>query len=1116
MERYHYPIITRSNNDPKQRRTINMPALHLSFFGGVHISREGLGEIAFSRRKEIGLLAFLALEAEHAHSRETLMGLFWPELPEEDARNNLRVALARMRTQLDEPKSAISLLSSTRTTVRFQMCEALTFDVASFHELIAESESCTHSSRDTCLICQQRLTQAANLYRGPLLHGFYLDDCPDFDEWLFVRRERLHLQVLDLLDELTQGLEKRQQFPEAVALIRHQLELDPLHDAAQRRLLRLLAFMGQTSAALSQYQSFKTLLNNELGVEPDIEMVRLATQIKDHTLQIPRERILEPLSITHPNNLPENLTPFFGRENELLELGTRLTVPTYRLITLVGPGGVGKTRLSIEAARNNLQHYSDGIFFVPLASVERVDNMAAAIADALRFTLRDGAQSPQQQLIRFLASKNILLLIDNLEHLMDGVDLLLDILRCCPGIMMLITSRQRLDVQAEDVFELNGLPIPTPEQIEQAGQFAAVRLFCDRAHRLSKSFRYTADNSPNVVAICRMVDGVPLAVELAASWIQDFNIVDLAEAISQDIDLLRTTMRDMKPQHRSIRAVFDTSWRLLSPSEQMLLAKLSVFRGGFSDADAVSVADATPIGLTRLGYKSLIRQISQSRYDLHELIRQYAAEKLFATGEVLQTEIQRRHSFTYATLLASQADALWGMKPREITLIIQRDLDNVRLAWEWAVVHHEWELLKIGLSGIYRFMTNSGLLREADYIFEQALGAISLSPSVDATALPTELTLARAWIQAKVGRFRESIEMAKAALDWAIPHNSSNHIAEAYAIWGFAAPQLDSDNHAAIQIHEQGLQWARHGQHMGVVALHLRYMAMSYIRLNQYQQAETNLREALTIQLTLGNIAEQQAIWMYWGGLCHNTADYVTAHAYLEKALALLPQVDNRETEGGIYTFLGAVESGLGNYGAALNFYERALSITKILGEDAQESNILALMASVHRKSGKLAQAETLALHAISLARQFENGEGLNFGRLHLGYVLLDEGHPDKVLPLLATTLPDLAGDPALLVETTAVLVEAHRQLGQLQEARILAESIISKLLVDTMYTSTEEPFNVYLNIYRTLHEIGDVRADILLHMAKQQLRSLTAKIEDVEAQRRFLEDVPAHRELLQ
>jgi predicted ATPase/DNA-binding SARP family transcriptional activator len=1092
-----------------------MPALHLSFLGGVHISRGGVEEVAFTRRKEIGLLAFLALEAEQAHSRETLMGLFWPDFPEADARNNLRVALARMRTQLGESTSPVSLLTTTRNTVHIHLNENIVLDVASLHTLLAESETCAHTSRDSCSICRQRLTQAVSLYHGPLLHGFYLDECPEFDEWLFVRRERLHLQIIELLDELTEELETQGQFSDAIVLTRRQLELDPLHDTAQRRLLRLLAITGQTSAALSQYRSFKMLLNDELGIEPDVELVRLARQIKEHTLPVPYKQIAERLPTVHPHNLPEYLTPFFGREGELLELSTRLTEPAYRLITIVGQGGIGKTRLSVEAARTNLHRYPDGVFFVPLASVGQIENITAAIADALRFSLRDGAQSPKEQLIRFLKSKTVLLLIDNLEHLMDGVDLLLDILQHCSRVMLLVTSRHRLDVQAEDIFELNGLPVPTPEQIEQAGQFAAVRLFCDRAHRLAKSFKYTLDNRSNVVAICRMVDGVPLAVELAASWIRELNVVELEESISQNVDVLQTSLRDMKPQHRSIRAVFDTSWRLLSPFEQRLLARLSVFRGGFSDADAVAVADATPIGLIRLAHKSLIHPVSQGRYDLHELIRQYAAEKLTEMGEIIKTEIWQRHSLNYTTLLANQADALWGMRPRKTTLIIQRDVNNIRQAWEWAVTHHQWQLVKMGLTGLYRFITNSGFLHEGDHIFEQAL--IEITPSdPDTAALQTNLTLARAWILVKIGRFREAIQMAQAALDWSISHNASKQTAESYAIWGFAAPQLDSDNRAAIHLHAEGQKWARQGNYNELLALHLRYMAMSYIRLNLYQEAETNLREALSIQQMLGNITEQQAIWMYWGGLHHNKVDYMVARTYLEKALALVPQVEHQETEGGIYTFLAAVESALGNYDVALTFYERALTITKTTGEDAQESNILALIAAVYRKLGNLSQAESVALKAISLAQQIGNGEGLNFGRLHLGYIWLDEGHPNKVLSLLTPTLSDLAGDPSLALETTAVLVEAHRQLGQLTEAQSLAEPIIRNLLVNRMYTSTEEPFEVYLNIYRTMRDGGDGRADVLHSFAKQQLQAVAAKIEDVEVQRRFLKNVPAHRELLQ
>jgi DNA-binding SARP family transcriptional activator len=410
-----------------------MTVLRISLLGSFHASGDHEGEIPFTNRKVMGLLAFLALEAGQAHSRETLMGLLWPEMSEADARNNLRVTLARLRKQL-EGVTAVSPLTTSRTDVRFQLNDAVTLDAANFHMLLAQTENHTHADRTTCAGCRQRLAAAAALYHGPLLHGLYLDDCPAFDEWLFVQRERFHLQALEVLEELAQGLAADGRFAEAAAHTRRQLELDPLHDSAQRRLLRLLAYQGQTAAALSQFEAIKKTLHAELGIEPDVELLQLAQQIKDGTLPLPDTGAAkavtsrEATAVSH-HNLPEILTPFIGRETELAQLAERLAAADYRLITLAGPGGIGKTRLALEAARANLHRFADGAFFVPLDGVAQASEIPAAIAAALNLTFSSEA-APAAELLRILQEKQLLLVVDNLEHIIEeGAALLLQIVQ---------------------------------------------------------------------------------------------------------------------------------------------------------------------------------------------------------------------------------------------------------------------------------------------------------------------------------------------------------------------------------------------------------------------------------------------------------------------------------------------------------------------------------------------------------------------------------------------------------------------------------------------------------------------------------------------------------------
>ena len=837
-----------------------MTALRISLFGGFQAAGNDKDEITFTNRKVMGLLAFLALEAGQAHSRETLVGLLWPEMSETDARNNLRVTLARLRKLL-EGETAVSALTATRRDVRFQPGDAIRLDVADFLALLAESESHAHVDRSTCAGCRQRLVAAAALYHGPLLHGLYLDNCPAFDEWLFVQRERFHLQALEVLEELAQGLEADGRFAEATAHTRRQLELDPLHDSAQRRLLRLLAYQGQTTAALSQFASIKKTLHAELGIEPDVELLQLAQQISDGKLPMPGagapKAVLVAETTAGPHhNLPEILTPFIGRESELVQLAERMAAPTgvpaYRLITLAGPGGIGKTRLALEAARANLHRFADGAFFVPLGGVAQASEIPAAIAAALNFTFSSDA-APATELLHILQEKHLLLVVDNLEHIIEeGAALLLQIVQTAPQVVLLITSRERLNVQAEDLFRLRGLPYPKDANAE-IGQYAAVRLFADRAHRLQKSFRLSDETLPHVAHICRLVEGLPLGLELTATWVRDYFVQQIAAALEENLDLLATDLRDISPRHRSLAAVFEYSWQLLTADEQAALSQLAVFRGSFTPAAASQVAQTSPLTLTRLRYKSLLRSLGNGRYSLHQLTQQFAAEKLAQMGE---TAVYQQHAAHFLNLVTAQSEALAGAQPQQAIGMVQQDLDNIRQAWHWGTTAGYWKALHRSVAGLSRFYRATGLNGEGAQMMGQALDAL---PADAEPALRLDLLLEQTGFIISQARLSVAIIQAEAAASLAQQLDDSVRLGRAFLLLGQAHSQI-GDSRQSCSYLEAGLTQARRGQDLALEAEILRYLGKTMQSLKKRQQGENYLQQALQIMRDLGNRTQEQAI----------------------------------------------------------------------------------------------------------------------------------------------------------------------------------------------------------------------------------------------------------------
>ncbi len=383
-------------------------------------------------------------------------------------------------------------------------------------------------------------------------------------------------------------------------------------------------------------------------------------------------------------NLPLPRTSFVGRASELEAIDRLLDDPGCRLLTLVGPGGAGKTRLALEAAAGRVDRYPHGVHFVPLASVAAPDFLAPALAESIQFAV-DGAHSgfsAQDQLLDYLGERFTLLVLDNFEHLVEGSGFLSEVIERAPHVELLTTSRERLNVQSEWVFDVEGLGLA-----ENGNQSAsAVRLFVERARQVVPGF--TLDDTSEALRICRLVDGMPLGIELAASWVSMLSCAEIADEIEGNIDFLTTSMRDVPERHRSLRAVIDQSWRLLTGEQRDAFSRLSVFRGSFDRSAAVAVTGADLRRLSELVAKSLLRRPDFGRFELHELLRQYAAEQLAASPSE-EADARERHARHYATMLLERRAALLGPKLAVARDELRGELDNLRAAAEWTLAEDD-------------------------------------------------------------------------------------------------------------------------------------------------------------------------------------------------------------------------------------------------------------------------------------------------------------------------------------------------------------------------------------------------------------------------------------------
>ena len=391
---------------------------------------------------------------------------------------------------------------------------------------------------------------------------------------------------------------------------------------------------------------------------------------------------------TSKHNLPESVTEFVGRKQEIHELVQLIEIK--RLITILAPGGMGKTRLSLAVAKMQIGLYTDGVFFVPLAPLSTPNDIVTTIAENIAFVFH-GENPPAHQLAHFLKDRNMLLVLDNFEHLLDGAGLVSDIIASTANIRIIVTSRERLNLRGENVYSLRGLEFPTWETPADALEYDAVKLFVQSANRARADFELSPGDLNFLARICRLTEGMPLGIELAAGWVDLLSLEKIAAEIQRGLDILETEHRDVPERHRSVLATFNYTWERLEPTQQAIFMKLSVFRGGFTVEAAESIAGANLRQLRKLANKSLIQPLPNDRYNIHELLRQFGAGKLEASGELVA--IQATHATFYADFLHQRTPDIKGRRQLEGLNEIEADFDNIRVAWEFAIEQVDYQLL---------------------------------------------------------------------------------------------------------------------------------------------------------------------------------------------------------------------------------------------------------------------------------------------------------------------------------------------------------------------------------------------------------------------------------------
>jgi len=971
-----------------------LPELVFSFLGRLQISHRQLGAITLTNRKAIGLLSYLLIESDHAHSREFLLGLLWPDLPTAAAQNNLRVTWAQLQKTLGIKNSdSQPYLIGDRLTLRFNPFSDHELDVTRFNSLTEACRLHSHHDPHRCIECAERLTQALEWVGGDFLEEFSLPDCLQFDNWLTLQREHFRVRVTFALEQLATFHERAGQLTEAERFARRLLEYDPLNESTYRQLMRILARTDQRAAALDVYETCRRMLGTELGLAPSVETMTLAEQIRglapfeSHSAQIV---------------LPPVLTRFFGRQSESAKLVDLLSRRTVRLVTLAGPGGVGKTRLALEVAQRMAGVFAQNICFVELAGVTDERSVDDAVAAALH--LPTTGRSSTSAIVEYLRDKTLLLVLDNCEHVVNACARLVETLcSAADGLTVLGTSRIPLHLAEEHVIRLE--PFATPDinaenriTVAESLNFDSIQLFTNRAAQALLNFTLTDANVPAVVHICQHLDGIPLAIEIAAAQVRALPIEAIADRLGQRFAWLNRQVGDSLPRQRTLHTLIDWSFELLSDQERSLLRRLSVFTGGWTleAAEAISgLGESCAELLAKLVDHSLVvfgADAEHRRYTMHETIRQFAQEQL--RGSDQEADALERHARYYAQLVSRAAENRTGQPFHERLRTVVADHDNLDRAFEWLVAHDG----------------------------EQALALVAqLGTNLNFWELGGFFQEGRRWLQRALEGTQGSvsIERARALL---------------------AAADLSS----AITDFEYGLQCVQQAQQLfqqlgdprGEIDAQLMYCNLAMLAgmdANVQAQTEETLRMAEQLSYTFGIAKAKETL----GSIAYDADLPETALQYRIPNITLWRELGNPFELARALINMGTPTLEIGEYMAANQAFLEARDLLHSLGYQRGVATTIHNLGETAYKMGEYGNARELLCESLRIRHHLGLPRGYPYSFELLAQVNEKEGRYDHAVQLLAAAqaLRNRIGAPLEHVaqkHVTAVLVSARSHLGDL------------------------------------------------------------------------------------
>lgn len=710
------------------------------------------------------------------------------------------------------------------------------------------------------------------------------------------------------------------------------------------------------------------LLAKQLDIPTEQQSIFLKTARQEKSIasldSIPPPSGIEPDLATrqNPGNLPVSPTPLVGREHELNVITKQLREPACRLLTLTGPGGIGKTRLSIEVGHQLESEFSDGIYFISLGSIGITETIIPTIADVLGMGF-SGPADPIVQLANFLHTKEILLVIDNMEHLLEGGGLLGQILQQTQHVKMLVTSREQLRLQWEWLFEVQGLPLPEETDTDLENN-SAIQLFIQRARQASQNFSIESEDVTAILRICKMVGGLPLAIELAASWVRMLSCREIAQELEKSLDFLETKKLDVPQRHRSIKTVFDHSWTLLTDEERDLLKKLSVFQGGFTREAAISATGTSLSLLSSLVDKSLLRHSKNpDRYDVHELIRQYTFAQL--QSDTAEEELASlKYAVYYSDWIASLEAPFKSAKQPQTSQIIRAETCNWHCSWHWAVENQRLDLLRKMAACLNWYFEVHGYYDEAIAAFKAAVdgfrakGAPASLKSAEEKSTFALLLDSLGWFEARKGNIELAIQLISESLEIARETNDTETLYYIYGNWGYISLNTGEISEA----NRMTMESLNYGKALSPwhTAIPISVLGIVAYQQGNLDEAYHQLTESLKIWRTVGDPRGLVFCMLYLGMTAIALKDIPDARAILQESNDIAEANMDRWAHAFGLDMLGIAAQAQGQHKEAQNYFKQSIVLYQEIGDQFNSTQTTVRLGQTHAALRSNDEAERL------------------------------------------------------------------------------------------------------------------------------------------------------------